>query len=154
MKAVAFEQISRFIRWPDKDDNSNGPERFILGLWGHNIVIEKAEELYTEQRIKDKVVEIRHILKMDDVIDCHLLYIAEEEKDDLSNLVEITRQRPILTISDSPGFIDRGILVNLYIKMNKLRFEVNEQGFHEAGLEIDPLLLKVAEIINPMGGDK
>ena len=154
MKAVAFEQISRFIQWPDQDMTSKNSGRFIIGVLGHNTVVEHIEELYAKQKIKDKAVELRHISNLDDVIGCHLLYIAGTKRDELSKVMAITRKRPILSISDSSGFIEKGVLVNLYVSMNKLRFEINEQGFLEAGLTIDPLLLKVARIVNPPGGDR
>jgi len=154
MKAVALEQMSRFIQWPYEVSYTKGSDQFILGVWGHNKVVELTEKLYVKHKIKNKPVEVRHISNLEDVIDCHLVYIAETKKDDIPELIAVTRSRPILTITDIPYFAESGILVTLHVELNKLLFEINERAFHEAGLEINPLLLKVAKIVNPLGGER
>ena len=85
------------------------------------------------------------------MVACHLVYIAGSRGDDVSNVLTITCKRPILTIADYPDAAEKGILVNLYVEMNKLRFEINEKGFREAGPEINSILLKVSRIVNPLG---
>jgi hypothetical protein len=150
MKAVAFEQISRFVEWPDKTATGNDSESFIIGIFGRNPVSRHAEFLYAEQSIKDRQVEIRYLSKQEEAAHCHLIYIADLKQYSISMVLAETEQKPVLTICDSPGVVEKGILVNLYVAKNKLRFEINETGFQKAGLQVAPILLKVARIINPM----
>jgi hypothetical protein len=150
MKAVAFEQISRFVEWPDKSPASDNSGPFIIGIFGRNPVSRNAEALYAEQPIKDKRVEIRYLSNREDAAHCHLIYIADLKEYSVSAVLAVTEKRPILTICDSPGVGEKGILVNLYVAENKLRFEINEIGFRKAGLQVAPILLKVARIVGPV----
>jgi hypothetical protein len=150
MKAVAFEQISRFVQWPDRTGNNDHSGPFIIGIFGRNPVSRHAEALYAKQPIKEKRVEIRFLSNRGDAAHCHLIYIADSEKYDVSAVLAVTENRPILTICDSPGVAEKGILVNLYVAEDKLRFEINETGFRRAGLQVAPILLKVARIIHPL----
>ncbi len=150
MKAIAFEKISQFVEWPAESRKTEASTQFVFGVMGDNKVVSRVRELYTQHKIKNKIVEIRYISKLDDVIDCHLIYIAYSEKDDLSEVVAITAGKPVLTAADSPGFAEEGVLLNLNIKQDKLRFEINEKSFRESGLRIDPILLRVAKIVNPI----
>lgn len=151
MKAVAFEQIARFVEWPEEDRVQKGIEPFIIGVIGENSVSRQVAVLYEKQRIKKRPVRLRHIEVVDDAIPCHLVYVTESGSNELTELVSITKDKPILTITDSEGGTEKGALIRLYVDVKKLRFEINERGFQASGLSIDPFLLKVAKIVNPLG---
>ncbi len=149
MKAVAFEQVSRFIRWPAGSTSENS---FIIGLVGRNSVTERVKTLYEGRKIQDRTVEIRHITSPEDATTCQLVYIADTKNSILSRIRSAVAGLPVLTVSDLPDATESNALLNLYIQQDRLRFEINEKGFHLAGLEVDPLLLKVARIVNPKKG--
>jgi hypothetical protein len=151
MKAVAIEKISRFVQWPEEDKAIAASQGFIICVFGQHPVAERSGEFYAERRIKDKTVKIRHLSNVEDVADCHLIYLTESSRHDLRTVLATTGNKPILTVGDCPGYAEKGILVNFYITQQKLRFEINETGFHKAGLKVAPILLKVADIVNPLG---
>jgi hypothetical protein len=151
MKVVAIEKISRFIRWPDEEKMMEDSREFIIGVFGQHPVAERAGDFYAERPIKNRAVEIRQLLKPEDAIGCHIIYVSESIRKTLPMILEKTGGKPILTVGDSPGYAEAGILVNLYIAEQKLRFEINEAGFHKAGLQVAPILLKVADIVDPLG---
>jgi hypothetical protein len=151
MKVVAIEKISRFVQWPDEDKTIEDSQCFVIGVFGQHPVAQRAGEFYSERKIKDKAVKIRHLYSMEDIGDCHLIYITESSRHQLPAILATTGNNPILTVGDCSGYAEEGILVNFYITNQKLRFEINETGFNEAGLKVAPILLKVADIVNPLG---
>jgi hypothetical protein len=86
-----------------------------------------------------------------EIADCHLVYVTDDSRQNLPMVLETTGDKPILTVGDCPGYAEKGILVNFYITKQKLRFEINEAAFHKTGLQVAPILLKVADIVNPLG---
>ncbi len=61
---------------------------------------------------------------------------------------------PILTIADTDGFAELGGILNLKVKDDRVRFEINVRSSQLAGLRIDARLLELATIVgDDLGGD-
>lgn len=148
MKAIAMEQLSRFIEWPSEAFDSNPSTPFIIAVIGKNPFGKKLEEAYTDHHIKKRTVKIVYIEKIEQLEDCHILFVSSSKKKELSKIVDTLKGTPILTVADTHGYAESGILANFFIEDNKLRFEINEKGMEEAGLNVSFLLIKVAKIVN------
>jgi hypothetical protein len=51
-----------------------------------------------------------------------------------------------LTIGDTEGFTQRGVMVNFYMENNRVFFEINPNAAMRAGLKISSALLRIAGI--------
>lgn len=148
VKAVLLERLTLFIEWPEESAVNDTSQPFILGIIGENPFGSILEQIYSNQKIKDKKVEIRYISKINEIPGCHLLFISKSEKKALSNILSFTREKPILTIGDTKNFAERGVLINFYIFENKIRFEINELESQKSRLFMSYRLLKAAKIVN------
>ena len=94
--------------------------------------------------IKGKKVHIKYIKKIDDISGIHLLFISPTPKKILDKIVDYTKGKPILTISDSRGYAENGVQINFFMQDNNVCFEINNQSAITAGLTINYLLLESA----------
>ena len=154
IKAAFLERFTRFIEWPEESAISDTTESFVLGIIGENPFGSILEQLYATQKIKNKAVEIHSISNLDEISGCHLLFISKSKEKELSKILSLTKDKPILTISDANGFAENGVLINLYLAENKVRFEINETAVKTSGLKISYLLLNAAKIVNPVKGNQ
>ena len=154
LKAAYLERITRFTDWPEEIAMSDTSKPFIIKVIGENPFGTTLEQMYSTTKIKNKSVEIDYISKPKEIDDCHLLFISSSMEKKFPKIIEYTKDKPILTISDTEGFGDKGVLINLYLSEKRLRFEINETAVKESGLEMSYMLLKVAKIIHPLGGKK
>ena len=76
-----------------------------------------------------------------------LLFICASEKARLPELLPLLRGRPILTMGDTPGFAEGGIMVNLVAEGGYLKVEVNLREARAAGLSLNSYLLKNARMV-------
>jgi len=53
----------------------------------------------------------------------------------------------VLTVSDSSGFAEKGVVINLYKSGIKTKFEINRNSARESGLKISSKLYKLARIV-------
>jgi hypothetical protein len=150
LKAVYLERITRFVEWPDETEGSGSDDSFVIGVLGENPFGTILTDLYAERTIKSKNVKVRYLSQLKEIEGCDLLFISQSMSEELPQVLQITANKPILTVGDTKGFAEKGVLVNFFIEKNKLRFEINEQALHEADILIDSLLLKVSKIINPL----
>ncbi len=148
LKANFLERFTRFIEWPEESAVNDISQPFILGIIGENPFGTILEQIYSQKTIKDKKVEIRYISDKNEIPGCHLLFISKSEKKVLSKILSFTREKPILTVGDTKNFAEQGVLINLYIVENKIRFEINELEARDSGLFISYRLLNLAKIVN------
>jgi hypothetical protein len=149
VKAHILERFTRFIDWPEESAVNDISQPFILGIIGENPFGTILEQIYSQQKIKDKKVEIRYISDKNEIPGCNLLFISKSEKKALSKILSFTRKKPILTVGDTKNFAEQGVLINLYIAENHIRFEINELEARDSGLFISYRLKVKAKIVNP-----
>jgi len=76
--------------------------------------------------------------------DCNIVFVAASAMDSLPRTLESLRGRPVLTLSDSPGAMRRGTMLNMSIAQGKVTFEANLLAARSAGLELSSKLLRLA----------
>jgi len=154
LKAVYLEKFSRFITWPDECAMDDASKPFVIGVMGKTPLYKNLEQIYAIQKINNKKVEIRKITDLYQIKDVHVLFIAESEKRNLQNILTLTEQLPVLTISETTDFAKKGVIINFYEEGNKLRFEINETAALKSPLQLSFYLLNSAKIVNPIKANK
>lgn len=149
LKAVFLEKFTRFVEWPVYSNIQDTSQSFVIGILGENPFDVNLSALFENQRIKNKPVEIRYLNSIDSLDTCHLIFISKSEKDNLKNIIKAIGKKPILTVSDSDHFSGQGVIINLFVNNNKIRFEIDEKAIQRAGFRVSYLLLKEAKIVNP-----
>jgi hypothetical protein len=76
------------------------------------------------------------------VDDCQLVYIGENAE--LSEILLLLGEQPVLTVSDAAGFIEEGGIIQFILIQNKVRFRINVAAANAAGLNISSKLLSLA----------
>ncbi|MCK5214330.1 MAG: YfiR family protein [Candidatus Omnitrophica bacterium] len=153
--------VARFVTWPARSFSLTDTP-FIVGIIGEEL--QKAEDLFKGKTIQGRKVEVKRFNSAYDVKFCHLLYISASQKNSVSSIImNSKRLKPstgggtsrvltstssaILTISDMENFIQKGGMVQLVVKENKIRFQVNQTSAKKAGLKISSQLLKLADSV-------
>ena len=150
LKAVYLEKFSRFVTWPEECNMDSLNEPFIIAVVGKTKLLENLQLVYSQQLINNKRVIIKEIKDLKDIGNCHILFIAESERKNITKILNITNTLPILTVSGAKGFSEKGILINFYEEGNKLRFEINETAVLKSPLKMSFYLLSTARIIEPV----
>ncbi len=147
IKAVFLEHFTRFIQWPESIEKADASNPFYVAVIGENPFGSILDQIYAEQKIKNRRVKISYFLTPDEITDCHILFISSSNKEILPEILSRTRDKPILTVSDTAGFAEIGVLINFYLAGNKIKFEINEKAVHESGLVMSYRLLSLARIV-------
>jgi hypothetical protein len=150
LKAVYLEKFSRFITWPEESLTDDPSKPFIISVIGETPLTKNLEQIYAIQKIKNKRVIIQSIRSIKDIEGSHILFIAESEKKAIDKIISITKHQPILTIGETKGYAEKGVLINFFEKDNKLRFEINETAVLKSPLQMSYYLLNSAKIVQPV----
>jgi hypothetical protein len=154
LKAEFIERFTRFIEWP-RDDAQPPDAPFIIGIVGTTPVAHQLERVARDRPFHGRTARVQQIRKLEAVQRCNLVFIAGTEDGRLAEILAMTDRRPILTVSDSPGFAERGVLINLYRQDSYLRFEINHGEVDRSGLRVAAQLLRLARLVgSEMPGDR
>ncbi len=75
---------------------------------------------------------------------CHLLFVTASERRNLPSILRAVEGRPVLTVGEAAGFLEKGGMINLLVKRQKLRWEINYAAANEARIQLNSQLLRNA----------
>jgi uncharacterized protein DUF4154 len=148
VKAEFLERFTRFIEWPADSAINNSDKPFCICVTGKSPFGGYLQEMAQQVKIKGKPVEIHQIERLpSELPKCQILFIARSERDRLAEILKLTQDKPILTVGDTSGFAEDGVLVNFYTSGNYIRFEVNIDRAENSKLKFSSRLLKLARLV-------
>ncbi len=134
--------FAKFVEWP----SYAASEVFCIGILGQDPFGSSLESL-TGKTIKGKHVVIRRFKSVQDLEFCHIVFISASEQGRLTSILESLADRHMLTVSEVEHFIRFGGIINLTVRKNKTRFEINPQAAEQAALRISSKLLRLAAVV-------
>lgn len=146
VKAEYLERFTRFVDWPAAS-YSSPQAAFVLCVVGEDPFGNYLNLMSEERKFQGRHAEIRHPESSADWTSCHLLFIASSEEARLEEILQVTSSSPILTVGDTKGFLERGVLINLYLSEGFVRFEINRTAIQKSGLRFSSRLLKLGRVI-------
>jgi len=151
VKAVLLKKFTLFVEWPEECGMDNKSEPFIISVIGDNDFGDILESTYANQKINGKEVQINYINEIHEIDNSHILFISSSKKDDILNIISYTHDKPILTIGDTKGYGDMGVILNLFKRKNRVNFTLSKESAKNSNLYISYLLNNLSEIINEKG---
>jgi len=142
-KVVLLEKLTRFVEWP-QGEHPRSP--FILAVVGRTPFGDGLEDHFATHPIKNLPVSVRYFSDPAQISPCDLLFIPRSETANLAAILSRVKAQPILTVADSEGFTQRGVMVNLVREGSRITFEVNLAAVRESKLRMHPGFLQLARI--------
>jgi hypothetical protein len=148
LKAELLRRFTMFVEWPE---TAMLGSEFIIGVIGESPLVTSLEAHAATEPIKERRVVVKRIANLEELDRCHILFIASSAESKLPRILKRTRTRPVLTVGDSAGFAEKGVLINFFLEANQVRFEINEQAVRATGLHFRAQLFRAARVIGPEG---
>ena len=140
VQAVYLFDFAKFVRWPAGAES--GP--IVLCIAAESRYAESLKKIVAGERIDNRALVVQLVQRSADEAGCHILFIGATALDRLDSLLSAAAGRPTLTVSDLPGFLDRGGMINLLVIDNRVRFAVDLRPVQRSGISLSSELLKVA----------
>ena len=143
VKAAFLHHFAQFTEWPPGALGAED-EPFLLCILGKHPSDEDLAPL-EGRRIQGHPLEVRRIHRIEEGLDCQLLYIeaCDRHLQDLSPL----QGRAVLTVSNEKGFAARGGMIGLVAVDGKFKFEINRSAVGRSGLSLSAQLLDLATLV-------
>lgn len=155
LKAAFLIHFRQYVTWPNP--KPKGP--FVIGVLGDD----PFGEIWIQQqaRLKAQGIQVRQFATADEYQPCQILYIAgrpaagrtETEAERLASAIKLTSKKPVLLVTDSPGFATKGAMISFLVNVpaNSLNMEINDEAASAAGVKISANLMSLT-IVTRVGG--
>jgi hypothetical protein len=149
VKAAFLYNFTKFVDWPASafpDTNS-----LKLCLLGEDPFGRSLQAVAGEQ-VGSRKLTVTRTDSLAKAGGCQVLFISRSERERLPQILAMVKESPVLTVGDTKGFVDQGVIVNFILEGSKVRFEINTDAADRAGLKVSSKLLQLAKRIVPAGG--
>lgn len=141
IKAAFLFNLIKYVTWPGHILFDNGIN---VGVLGKSIPGDPLISL-NGKTIGGRKIHLRVSTDLDDLNNCHVLFIQRGEHKQLHRLMSTISNDPVLTVSDQDDFItDHNGMVMITIQDGKITFKVNLKRGRSVGLNFSSHLLRLA----------
>lgn len=140
LKAAFLYRFAQFVEWPTAATATRPAVN--LCVTGSKVSRDFLQELVAGETIAGKPMAVLEATSAD-VTNCHLLFLHSDDAPRRALLRRVA-DRPVLTVSDAPRFLDEGGIVLLRLVDNRVRFEIDAAAARRSNLRLNTQLLKLA----------
>lgn len=145
LKAAYLLNFARFIYWPEEVFSKSDPSMNIC-VYKDADFIESIKSI-SNRKVNNKQIKLILTEDAQAIDSCHIIYFSQQINNNFEKLVPVIGEKLILTVSDVPGFVDSGGLIELIEVDNKYRFIINVTKSKQVGVRYRSQLLEVAESV-------
>jgi len=138
LKVAFLYNFSAFTEWPSLPD-----QVLNFCIYGEDPFGENLQHLQHKKAHEHEIV-VRHTRNTEDLPSCQIVFITRSSINNLSDIIKQLDGMPILTIADTPGASQQGVILNMAIKEGKVTFEANMAIAKRNRLKLSSQLLRFA----------
>lgn len=147
VKAAYLYKFVAHIEWPPSAF-PDAATPLTIGVIGASDVADELGKLKPGRAANERPVEVRALKPGDPARGVQLIFIGGADTTQLRRLIEPYKAAPALTISDVPGGMDAGCVINFVTLDNRVRFEISTGNAERQGLKVSARLLAVAQRVD------
>lgn len=147
VKAAFLFNFSQFVDWPPTSFSS-AHDTLVIGMLGKDMFSVYLRQTVAGEKVNNHPLAAKHYTEIDDVEECHILYINLEERK-LEQAIQKLKGKNVLTVGDAPDFLEQGGMIRFFTKDNKIQLQVNPVAVKAANLVISSRMMRLVEIYTP-----
>ncbi|MBS0631384.1 MAG: YfiR family protein, partial [Verrucomicrobia bacterium] len=121
----------------------------IIAILGEDPFGAYFDTLVKDEKIRDRPLMLRRFARLEDVTDCHILYVSRSEVPRYDRIIAQLKGRPVLTVGDADNFAKQGGMVRFATENGRTQLRVNVTAVKAANLTISSKLLAHVTIVTP-----
>jgi len=148
VKAAYLFKLGFFVEWPSAAfPAADSP--FTMCIVGSDPFDGILDDAVKGQKIGDHPVAVKRLTTISRDSGCRIVYFADGEPAQISNILAALRGSYVLTVTDGKTDSDESGIINFVIKDSRVRFVINDAAAADCGLSISSRLLNLALAVKP-----
>jgi hypothetical protein len=141
VKAAFVFKFPQFVDWPSAA--WTGRDRVEICVTRPTPFGKALHELVAGETLNGRTMAVREVDREDQIATCHVLFVSVDGAP-ARILLGKAAVLPVLTVGESPGFLDEGGIISLRTVQGRVRFDINTVAADRAGLRLSSQLLRLA----------
>jgi hypothetical protein len=148
VKSAFLYNFMKFVEWPE-GAFENPQQPILLGILGEDPFGELIDRKFAGRMVNGRAVVIRRFASLTATASPELkvLFVSRSESRHLDQVLTSVKANSILTVGDTEGFAERGVMINLRIIDDNVRFEVSMKAASQSKLSISAKVLQLAAVV-------
>jgi hypothetical protein len=147
LKAQYLTDFGRFVKKWGNRPPPGSDESFAICVLGQDPFGQSLDTAVRGGNIGGAPLVVRRLGQPLDVTGCRILFISASESGQLQDIIGTIGTAPVLTVSDIPGFVRQGGIIEFVADGNRVKFEINLAIAQRVGISLSSDLLKVARVV-------
>lgn len=147
VKAAFLLNFTKFVEWPPSAFQS-ATEPLRVCVLADAAFTRIVDEIIAGETVRGRPLE-RITPATSELPRCHVLYFGRTESSRAERLLSGMGAVPVLTVGESPQFLDDGGAIAFALANDRVRFDVNLRAADRARLTISSKLLRLARHVRP-----
>jgi len=148
VQAVFLFNFAQFVDWPaEAFPDPQAP--LVIGILGKDPFGSFLDETVLGETVRGRTFRIDRYRRVEEVKDCHILFISRSETKRLDGILAALKDRPILTVSNGDDVDRAGGIIRFTLDESKIRLSVDLEAAQAARLTFSSKLLRSAGIVPP-----
>jgi hypothetical protein len=143
LKAAFLFNFAKFVEWPADVTASTPLSLCVLD----DAAVEDALGQLVNGPVNGRIVAIVKNVRNRPLRACHLIYVGDPDPGRAAAMLDEVKGAPILTVGDGDAFANGGGMIGLFVEDGRMRFAINTDAAHRAGLRFSSKLLNLAKIV-------
>ncbi len=152
LKAAFLCSFPDYVTWPAAEQSGTTNPSLVIGLLSDEVLAGSVQQVVDKKKAAGKKIEVRRSMKAEDLADCQVVFISISESERVRQHLAVLNGKPILTVSDCPGFLDAGGMIEFVLEGKKLRFEVDLTRAESEKLLLRASMLNLAKNVRHQEG--
>ena len=149
VKAAYLFNFLKFVEFPG-ESFADPLAPMVIGVVGEDPFGSALPQVVMGKTVEGRDLVIHVYRAGDELRGAHILFISASEKKRLPAILSGLRGSSVLTVSDEPGFLDAGGMIQFLNENGRVRFAINTDATSRANLKMSSKLLSLAR---PVAGN-
>lgn len=140
VKAVFVFKFASFVDWPAEQlEHPDAPIQ--IAVMGEEAVVRDIADAAGSRTVEGRRVLARRVEPGDLLDGVHILFLRDSA---FARLAEGLPPQPMLVVTETPGALARGSVVNFVVDDGRVRFDISLESAERRGLKLSSRLITVA----------
>lgn len=145
VKAAFLYNFAKFVEWPPE---ASGTTTINVGVWGSDALGDALRAVVRDKTVGGRGFAVKRPADVDDLGALHMLFIGDEEKGRVPEILKRVDGLSVLTVSDIDRFCDMGGAITLVVENSHVRFDVRLDAAQRSRLRVSSKLLNLARTVH------
>ena len=101
-----------------------------------------------KQKVGTQNIVVKTFNSIDEITNCHILYIPTSKSSSLAEIIEKTTGKNILIITDKEGLASQGACINYVKDGDRIKYELNKKNIEKRGMIVNSALITLGIAVN------